>query len=149
MTGVHIDEQLLFKDVILHDVLCAIDLGPGSSDLLSWASELVAHNHARLDIVHAVPALPGHSVTLSSDWGLEMANIAHQEVERMVSAAGAPAAGIYIGEGEPAKAVSSLATSIGSGFLVIGRGPRDQAGGRLTAHAYAIIRHSPCPVISV
>jgi len=34
-------------------------------------------------------------------------------------------------------------------LLVIGRGPRDAAGGRLPTNAYAILRQAPCPVISV
>ena len=146
LTGVHIEEQLVVKNVELHDVLCAIDLGPESPAILRWASQLAADCHTRLEVVHAVPALPRHS---ANDWGLEVANMARQEVDRTVSASGAIAAGIHIEEGEPAKAVCSLATRLGSGLLVIGRGSRDQTGGRLTAHAYAIIRQSPCPVISI
>jgi len=149
LTGVHIEKQFLVKDVKLHDVLCAIDLGPESPGTLRWASQLAADCHTRLDVVHAVPALPGHSVVLSNDWGLEVANMARQEVDRAVRAAGAIAVGICIEEGEPAKAVCSLASKLGSGLLVIGRGPRDQTGGRLTTHAYAIVRQSPCPVISI
>jgi len=149
LTGVHVEEQLLVKNVERHDVLCAIDLGPESREMLRWASQLAADCHTRLDVVYAVRALPGHSIELSSDWGAEVAKLARQEVDRAVSAAGAGAAGIYVEEGEPAKAVCSLAGRIGSGLLVIGRGPRDQTGGRLTTHAYAIIRQSPSPVISI
>ena len=149
LTGVHIEEELLVKDVKLHDVLCAIDLGPESPSILRWASQLEADCHTRLDVVHAVPALSGHSVVLSNDWGAEVEKMARQEVDRVVCAAGIGAAGVFVEEGEPAKAVCSLATRLGSGLLVIGRGSRDQTGGRLTAHAYAIIRQSPCPVISI
>jgi len=149
MTGVHVEEQLLIKYVERHNVLCAIDLGPGSFDILRWASLLAADCHTHLDVVHAVPALPGHSVTLLNDWAAEVAKMARQEVDRAVCAAGIAAAGVFVEEGEPAKAVCSLATKLGSGLLVIGRGPRDQTGGRLTAHAYAIVRQSPCPVISI
>jgi len=149
MTGVHIDEQFLVKDVKLHDVLCAIDLGRESPDILRWASQLAADCDTRLDVVHAVPALPGHSVTLSNDWGAEIAKMARQEVDRAVCAAGIGTAGVFVEEGEPAKAVCSLASKLGCGLLVIGRGTRDQMGGRLTAHAYAIVRQSPCPVISI
>jgi nucleotide-binding universal stress UspA family protein len=149
LTGVHIEEQLLVEYVERHDVLCAIDLGPESPGTLRWASQLAADCHTRLDVVHAVPALPGHSVVLSNDWGAEVAKVARQEVDRAVCAAGIGAAGVFVEEGEPAKAVCSLASRLGSGLLVIGRGPRDQMGGRLTAHAYAIVRQSPCPVVSI
>jgi len=149
LTGVHIEEQLLVEYVERHDVLCAIDLGPESPGIIKWASQLAADCHTRLDVVNAVPALPGHSVPLSNDWGLVIANMARQEVDRAVCAAEIGAAGVFVEEGEPAKAVCSLASRLGSGLLVIGRGQRDQTGGRLTAHAYAIIRQSPCPVISI
>ena len=149
LTGVHIEEQLLVEYVERHDVLCAIDLGPESPEILKWAAQLTADCHTRLDVVHVVPALPGHSVTLSNDWGAEVAKMARQEVDRAVCAAGIGAAGVFVEEGEPAKAVCSLASKLGSGLLVIGRGPRDPTGGRLTTHAYAIVRQSPCPVVSI
>ena len=42
-----------------------------------------------------------------------------------------------------------LRKEVGADLLVIGRGPRDRMDGRLTTHAYAIIRQSPCPVLSI
>ena len=68
---------------------------------------------------------------------------------RMIPYAQTVVAGVFVEEGEPAKAVCSLASRLVSGILVIGRGPRDQMGGRLTAHADAIVRQSPCPVLSI
>ena len=64
LTGVHIETPLLVNDMKLHDVLCAVDLGPESPEILKWAAQLTADCHTRLDVVHVVPALPGHSVTL-------------------------------------------------------------------------------------
>ena len=42
-----------------------------------------------------------------------------------------------------------VAAEMKADLLVIGRGAADEDGGRLAANAYAIIRQSPCPVISV
>jgi nucleotide-binding universal stress UspA family protein len=50
--------------------------------------------------------------------------------------------------GEPANAVTAAAEEIGADVLVIGRTP-DSLLGRLRTNAYAIIRQSLCPVVSV
>jgi nucleotide-binding universal stress UspA family protein len=150
LTGAHLEEQEPVKDAQFHAVLCAIDLGPQSSEALKWASELAADWRARLDVAHALPVVGrGRSVIPSNPWRAEVANITRQGVDRAISAAGAVAAGIYVEEGEPAKTVCSLAKKLGSGLLVIGRGLRDPMGGRLAAQAYSIVRQSPCPVISI
>jgi nucleotide-binding universal stress UspA family protein len=56
---------------------------------------------------------------------------------------------VHLRNGDPAREVSALAESVGADLLVIGRGPRDREGGRLPKNAYAIIRQSPCVVLSV
>jgi len=78
-----------------------------------------------------------------------VANRTRKDVEALLSAIGLAAAAVYIQEGEPAKTVCSFAKAMGADLLVIGRGPRDRVGGSLTTHSYAIIRQSPCPVISI
>ena len=75
--------------------------------------------------------------------------MARKDVETLLGAIGHTAAGIYIQEGEAQKTVCSFAKGVGADVLVIGRGPQDRMAGRLTTQAYAIIRQSPCPVISV
>jgi nucleotide-binding universal stress UspA family protein len=51
--------------------------------------------------------------------------------------------------GDPASAICTAAESMGAGVLVIGRGSAAGVFGRLRTNAYAIIRQSPCPVVSV
>jgi hypothetical protein len=51
--------------------------------------------------------------------------------------------------GEVADTVSHVAAGIEADLLVIGRNPDPGKLGRLRTDAYAIIRQSPCPVISV
>jgi len=150
LTGVHIEEQPAVILAKFSNVLCAIDLGPQSADVLKWASQLAADFQGQLGIVHAVPPLsPGLELRFSGDWRAEVANMARKDVETLLSPIRPAAAAIYIQEGEAPKAVCSFAKSAGADLLVIGRGPRDRMEGRLTTHAYAIIRQSPCPVISI
>ena len=150
LTGVHIEEQPAVRVATFSRVLCAIDLGPQSADILKKASQLATHLHSQLDIVHAVPPLgPEGELPFSGEWRAEITTRARQDVEALLSAIGPAAAAVYIQEGEPAKTVCSFAKAMGADLLVIGRGPNDRMGGRLTTHSYAVIRQSPCPVISV
>ena len=150
LTDIHMNGEPAAKPAKFSNVLCAIDLGPQSPDALTWASQLATGFHAQLDIVHAVPPLgPAGDLPFSGEWRAEVTARARKSVEKLLSAAGPAAATVYIQEGEAAKTVSAFAKAVGSDLLVIGRGSQDRTGARLTTHAYAIIRQSPCPVISI
>ena len=56
---------------------------------------------------------------------------------------------ILIEDGDAPRVVCAAAQRIGADVLVIGRGSAAGMFGRLRTNAYAIIRQSPCPVISV
>jgi len=150
LTGVHMEEDPAVNLAKFSNVLCAIDLGPQSADVLNWASQLATDFQGQFGIVHAVPPpSPGLELLFSGDWRAEVANMARKDIETLLSPIRPAGATIDIQEGETPKAVCSSAKSVGADVLVIGRGPRDRMAGRLTTHAYAIIRQSPCPVISV
>jgi nucleotide-binding universal stress UspA family protein len=150
LTGVHMKELPAATFGTYSNVLCAIDLGPQSQDVIKCAAQLAADFHAQLSVVHAVPP-PGLGADplLSLDWRNEVVNVARLSVEKLLGENGAAEAHVYIQEGESAHAVCSLAKKVGADLLVIGRGPQDGAGGHFTTHAYAIIRQSPCPVVSI
>ena len=150
LTGVHMKELPTATLGTYSNVLCAIDLGPQSPSVVRCAAQLAADFHAKLSVVHAVP-LPGlgSDPLFSSDWRREVVNVARLGVEKLLSANNAAEAHVYIQEGESARAVSSLAKKVGADLLVIGRGRQDGAGGSFPTHAYAIIRQSPCPVVSI
>jgi len=150
LTGVHLEEEPAANLAKFSNILCAIDLGPQSATVLKWASQLAADFQGQFGVVHAVPPLsPGLELLFSDNWRAEVANMARKDIETLLGAIKPAAAGIYIQEGEAPKAVCSFAKSLGADLLVIGRDPKDRMAGRLTTHAYAIIRQSPCPVISI
>jgi len=134
LTGVHLDPH--------HDgsprfsnILCAIDVEPHDQATLSWAAQFAADAGSQLGIVHVVA-------------DEDRATQAGEDLKRMQDATGTASAAVHIQEGEPANTVCSLAETLGADLLVIGRGAREGAG-TLTTTAYAIIRQSPCPVVSV
>jgi nucleotide-binding universal stress UspA family protein len=58
-------------------------------------------------------------------------------------------ADVLVESGDPHKVVAAAANRLGSDLVVIGRGVSGTLVGRLRAHAYEIIRLSPCPVVSL
>ncbi len=115
-------------------VLCALDLGPASEGTLSWATQMASDCHAGLVIVHAAATEGGEP---ARKIGLLL---------RSSALSGDPPR-IWVEAGEPVRVVAEAAERFKAGLVVIGRGAEE--GERLRPNAYAIIRHSPCPVFSI
>jgi nucleotide-binding universal stress UspA family protein len=135
LTGVHgsnaIDATRAFSNV-----LCAIDLDSHGEQTLAWASQFAADFKAALGIVHVVDSF-------------DRASQAKEALSRLQAASTTPASTLYIETGDPAKTVCSVAKKAGADLLVIGRGTDVESSGVLSTTAYAIIRQSPCPVVSL
>jgi len=150
LTGVHLEQPPHHLPLAFSNVACAVDLDCHSHETLTWAAQFASDFHAQLNLVHAIPALePGFEIPFGGDWKSDLANLARSDLEKLVAATGSDVSGIYIEAGEPRKAVCSFAKSSGADLLIIGRGPQEGIPGNLPTNAYAIIRESPCPVISV
>jgi nucleotide-binding universal stress UspA family protein len=149
LTGVHSDKPIT-RSVGLTNVLCAIDLGPQSEEVLAWTGQFAADFKAKVGIVHCIgPLSSGLRSSVSPQLLLELEAAARTQIEKLQSATNTLDAAVHLRVGEPAHELSSLAESANADLLVIGRGPKDREGGRLPANAYAIIRQSPCAVVSV
>ena len=131
-TGVHLQDAPASPEP-LRRVLCAVDLGPQSSKTLFWAASLALQFGASLTLLHVTLGAP---------------DAALRELETLRSYVHAEAE-LRVETGEPASAVCQAAQRDAAGVLVIGRGSAAGVYGRLRASAYAIIRQSPCPVVSV
>jgi nucleotide-binding universal stress UspA family protein len=86
---------------------------------------------------------------LESYIGRVLADDVRERILKMCSAAGAVDAAIYIKHGSAAKVVRAAAEDHSADLVVIGRGAGNGNPGRLRTDSYAIIRESPCPVISI
>lgn len=127
-------------------VLCAIERKPESTPVMQWAAEFAERMGAALKFVHIIPDLDDWSPNLSElkAWRDE-ARRAIDSLQRHVGVTAMSTVLIAkIGPGLCEQARNSKAD-----FLVIGRGRLHDTPGRLGRHAYDIIRHAPCPVISV
>ena len=146
-TGVHLEEAAPVA-APFSKILCAVDLGPQSARALAWASWLQREFHGHLTLIHAIAA---HAEALDEpdlSWRTGIREIAEEELLRLQRETGADA-DLLLEAGEPARIICSAAARVGAGTVVIGRGSAAGDFGRLRTNSYAIIRQSPCPVVSV
>ncbi|HYM13519.1 MAG TPA: universal stress protein [Bryobacterales bacterium] len=148
-TGVHLEQAPAPETIHFHRIACAVDLGPQSEKVLSWASGMASGLEARLLVMHVTPS-PGIAVVGPSEPEpeVELAQRARRDIEDLLKKTDTKAE-VAVGSGDILQTVYDLAARQAADVLVIGRGATKGIVGRLRSHAYAIIRTSPCPVISV
>jgi nucleotide-binding universal stress UspA family protein len=105
--------------------------------------------NAALSFLHVVPAI-GDALILPSEEGLQeaMREGAHAKFEAMRQAARAEGS-LKVVLGEIAETITEETRRQKADLILIGRGLLPSPLGRLRSNAYAIIRQSPCPVVSV
>ena len=146
-TGVHLPEAQPVSTPFAK-ILCAVDLGPQSARALAWAAWLQREFHGHLTLIHAIAAHSESSEEPDAKWRAGIREIAEEELLHIQRDVGAEA-DLLLEAGEPARVICSAAARIGAGTVVIGRGSAAGDFGRLRTNSYAIIRQSPCPVVSV
>jgi nucleotide-binding universal stress UspA family protein len=102
----------------------------------------------KLTLVHVTPACaqtPNHA---DDAWRAKLRATAEQTIAALQTRVGSQAE-VMLQTGDPAKAICAAAAQIRAGALVIARGSAAGGFGRLRTNAYAIVRQSPCPVVSV
>ncbi len=149
LTGVHMEQAPPGDTIAFRTVLCAVDLGPQSRKAVCWAAHLAEAFGARMLLMHAIPALeskPGEY--FDQDLPVELAQGAREELGKLGAGFDAQP-DVIVERGDPPAAVCRVAGQNHADLLVIGRGSAGGVFGRLRTNAYAIIRQSPCPVVSV
>jgi nucleotide-binding universal stress UspA family protein len=133
-----------------HKMACAVDLGKRSNDIVTAAIRLSKEFGASLTLIHVISSLDNRDQTyyLSPEWRSEVIGAARSELAKLQESLGFEG-GMCIETGAVADAVAAAAKKIEAGLLIIGRTHRDSLTGRLPNNAYAIIRESPCPVLSI
>ena len=137
-TGVHLEEAPA-GDMALRRILCAIDLGPQSCKTLEWAGCVQKQIGAELTVMHVTSCAEGRD---------DMEAQVRDEVAKLEQRTGVYAQ-VLLEPGDPPGTVCTAADRIMADLLVIGRGSAAGVFGRLRTNAYAIIRQSACPVVSV
>lgn len=148
-TGVHRPEWATQAPERWRRILCAVDAMPQDVRTVKWAVELGKGEGAEVRLVHALAAVPPDCRSYGGETLRDcLYQAAAGQLERLQQEAGTEL-DTTIEEGSPANVVHKMALDWESDLVVIGRGAIQRPLGRLRSNAYAIIRESPCPVISV
>lgn len=148
-TGAHLAESPEDDAISFGNILCAIDLGPQSHKTLCWAARLASEFDGRLTVVHALPSLDvGEARYFDQSIHVMIERQASEQLQALQDKVGTHAEVIF-DYGDVAKVVSAAAGTSKADLVVIGRHAAAGIIGRLRTHGYAIVRESPCPVVSV
>jgi nucleotide-binding universal stress UspA family protein len=149
-TGPHLEQAPAYQSISFRKVVCAIDLGPDTSTVLAWAASFAREFAGQLAIVHVLPVnltrLDG--IYFAPEWRQHVASDAADRIAALQQELHLTAE-VSIESGDVPATVADLAQSLSADVLVIGRGRRPGVLGRLRTNAYAILRESPCPVVTV
>jgi nucleotide-binding universal stress UspA family protein len=136
------------QEFAIHNVLCAVDLGPRSEAAVSWAALMATQFGSRLTLAHVTPSVeiwgPGGRY-VDQRWKEELGGDASQRIAKLQQDVGIMA-DVLIGSGDVPKVLSQAAKQTKADLLVTGCYPY---GGNLRIHGYAIICAVPIPVLRV
>jgi nucleotide-binding universal stress UspA family protein len=133
----------------VHSVLCAIDLYSETVRVIRAASDMAAACGANVRLVHAIAA-PEAKPGSNMDPGLErfLFDTAREQIAKCQEQAGT-AWEVCLQNGRVSSVLRHSSMRSGAELVVIGRGHLQDRLGRFRTHVGAIIRESPCPVLSV
>jgi nucleotide-binding universal stress UspA family protein len=147
-TSAHTEDSALACRGGFKSILCAVDLAPESAGLICYAATFARSFGAQLRVVHAVSfaetqaqAFPEYDCSQGL-FEMSRATIAERQKEAGIEAP------VFLEVGSAANVVRTAAREFEADLVIIGRGKMHETLGRLRSNAYAIIRDSPCPVIS-
>lgn len=147
-TGVHLEGAPPVESIQFRTIVAAVDLGKHSEKTLAWAAGFARETNARLVIAHAAPSMDRRTGEFYDPLREDLVRAAKARVAELQTTAGV-CADVVVEPGDPPYFIETVAKSQRADLVVIGRGAATGILGRLRANAYAIIRQSPCPVVSV
>ena len=146
-TGAHTEDQSA-KDFSIHNILCAVDLGPHSQAAASWAGQLAAQFGAHLTLCNVTQSMaifsPGGSWA-NPKWQQSLVEDASRRLAELQKNLGINA-DLLVGSGDVPTVLGQMASKTKADVLVLDCYP---SSGNLRIHAYAIICTMSIPVLSV
>jgi nucleotide-binding universal stress UspA family protein len=149
LTGVHRETAPHSTGSDIRQIVCAVDTDEGFVPVVRRAVEFSALFRATLTVCHAVPAADETSDNRGeTEVRRYLFRLAEEKFEQLKREAGLDVK-ISLAGGTVSTVIREAALRTGAGLVVIGRGHTQRALGRLRTQTYSIIRHSPCPVLSI
>jgi nucleotide-binding universal stress UspA family protein len=148
-TAAHTEQLDESGRVAIHSMLCAIDLKPENAKLIRYANDLAVRYNAKLRLVNAIPVAESRPEKyLDTDFREFLLQAAREEIARFQSEAGTRL-DVCLESGAVSSVIRAAALHHDADLLIVGRGKHHNPFGRLRSNSYAIVRDSPCPVLSV
>jgi len=148
-TATHLEQPPALEHTAGRNILCAIDGTPKSVPLIQWAAEFARNVGGTLRLVHAVSGTQGWPERqFDREFEETLRAQARETIEKLQKSVGVVTP-LCVAVGEVAGAVREEAERHNSNLIIIGRGALHETMGRLRTHSYGIVRHAPCPVLSV
>jgi len=149
-TGPHMESAPDYTAVHFRNVVCAVNLGLHSRQVMCWAAGFAHEFGAHLSIVHAIPSSSTRlgGFYFDPDWRTQLTRNASDRIAFLKEDMNVEAS-VAIEAGEPPVVVATVAETMKADLLVIGRGRTPRAHGHLPTHSYAIVRESACPVVTI
>jgi len=149
-TGPHMEAAPDPSAIAFQKILCSVDLGPHTRQVICWAARFAAETGGTLGIVHAIPTETTRlgPVYFDPEWRMMLIDQARKRIDLMKEDM-CITGEVMVASGEVGEVASGTARDRKSDLVVIGRGMGAHAHRRLPTNAYAIIRESPCPVVSI
>jgi nucleotide-binding universal stress UspA family protein len=148
-TSAHTGDGPVGEHSAVRNILCSVDASPASIDLMRWGAKLAKSLGATLRLVHAVPTIEAWPERpMNRDFEETLRENARHTIQNLEKAADIEVP-VCVCAGTVADVVREEALQHHADLVLIGRGALQQTMGRLRTHSYGIIRHAPCPVLSV
>jgi nucleotide-binding universal stress UspA family protein len=148
-TAAHTEAEELAGGLDCRSMMCAVDLTPESVHLIRYAADLAHEYRAKLRLVHAVSVTEARPQKyLDTEFNQFLFQAAREEIAKLQEEARTNLE-LCLDGGSVSTVVRAAALHHNADLVVIGRGKLQEILGRLRTNAYAIIRDSSCPVLSV
>ena len=131
-----------------NSILCAVDLSDETEAVVRTAAALAASYHARLSLVHVVELPPPSFDADFTPFKKELIDADNERLRALKDKLGIDASHTCI-DGITADCVCREAIQREADLIVVGRGRAQGALSRIWSRLYAIVRESPCPVLSI
>lgn len=134
-TASHLEHTPPIEKISIRNILCAVDLNSQGLKALRWGAKLAEEFQAHLSVLHVIS---------EPDAGGKV----RTKIAEMLRETGTQGA-VLVEQGDIPDHVEKAARRLPADLVLIGRSSDAGVFGRLRKNSYAIIRQTPCAVISV
>jgi nucleotide-binding universal stress UspA family protein len=131
-----------------HSIVCALDESDEAEAVLRAAASIASTYEAQLWILHVVPTPPSYPDLDLEEHTKQLTNASQFKLQELKAKLGLDAPHTVI-DSLLADGIHQEVVRRKADLLITGRGHASGTFSRLWSHLYAIIRDSPCPVLSI